>query len=221
MAQEKSCFTRKVFWQNPYLTELKVIITSVNGNDITVDKTIFYAFSGGQESDEGTIGGKHVIEAKKEDGNIIYTVENGKYFHVGDEVIMNIDWSRRYKLMKSHFAAEIILELIYKRIPTIKKTGAHISPGKSRMSFEYDGNLADILPEITKSTNEIINSNSVIKSDFSDEKNERRYWEIANFAKVPCCGTHLKSTGEIGLLEIKRKTGGKGKEKIEICLKNS
>ena len=48
--------TRKVFWEDPYLTQLETRVTSVKDNDITVEQTIFYAFAGGQESDHGTIG---------------------------------------------------------------------------------------------------------------------------------------------------------------------
>lgn len=53
--------TRKIFWQDPYLTGLETCVASVNGNQITVNETIFYAFSGGQESDYGTIGGFSVL----------------------------------------------------------------------------------------------------------------------------------------------------------------
>ncbi|WP_221482182.1 hypothetical protein [Cohnella xylanilytica] len=47
----------KVFWTSPYLTELEAIVQTVKDNEITVNRTIFYALSGGQESDAGTIGG--------------------------------------------------------------------------------------------------------------------------------------------------------------------
>jgi len=57
--------TKKIFWQDPYLTELETTVQTVNNNQITVIDTIFYAFFGGQESDYGTIGGYKVIEAKK------------------------------------------------------------------------------------------------------------------------------------------------------------
>ena len=45
--------TRKLFWADPYQTQLDTHITSVSGNEVTVAQTIFYAFSGGQESDAG------------------------------------------------------------------------------------------------------------------------------------------------------------------------
>ncbi len=53
--------TIKVFWQDPYLTELETTIKTVNENKISLTEAIFYAFSGGQESDSGTIGGYQVL----------------------------------------------------------------------------------------------------------------------------------------------------------------
>jgi Ser-tRNA(Ala) deacylase AlaX len=58
--------TQKLFWQDPYLTQLDTHITRVEGNDVTVAETIFYAFSGGQESDHGAIGGYQVMQAHKD-----------------------------------------------------------------------------------------------------------------------------------------------------------
>ena len=61
----------KVFWTDPYLTELSTKIATVNTDTVTLERTIFYAFSGGQESDHGTIGPHPVLEARK-DGQQIY-----------------------------------------------------------------------------------------------------------------------------------------------------
>ena len=52
----------------------------------------------------------------------------------------------------------------------------------------------------------------------SSPEARRRYWEVAGFAQVPCGGTHLKTTGEVGELAMKRKNIGQGKERIEIYL---
>jgi len=69
--------TIKVFWDNPYLTELTTTVKTVDGNRITVSETIFYAFSGGQESDAGTIGGYEVLKAEKDGAEIYYTLPSG------------------------------------------------------------------------------------------------------------------------------------------------
>jgi Ser-tRNA(Ala) deacylase AlaX len=67
--------TKKVFWEDPYLTELETCVTSVNGDDITVEQTIFYALAGGQESDEGTIGSQRVLQAQGRDSDCVYAGE--------------------------------------------------------------------------------------------------------------------------------------------------
>lgn len=209
---------KKVFWENPYQTEINAKVTSIKGNEITVDQTIFYAFSGGQESDEGTIGGKKVLGAKKEGKNIVYTLDDTDGLKVGQEVEIRINEERRLKLMRLHFATEIVLVLIYRNLPSIEKIGAHIAEDKARIDFRHDGNLAEILSEILGAANKMIGKDELIVSDFSDMENELRYWEISEFAKVPCGGTHPKRTGEIGSISLKRKTAGKGKERVEIYL---
>jgi Ser-tRNA(Ala) deacylase AlaX len=208
--------TKKMFWEDPYLTQLETYITGVKGNDITVEQTIFFAFSGGQESDHGTIGNSRVLQARMEDREIIYTLEQGHRLKRGDPVSLQIDWGRRYQLMRLHFAAEIVLELTYRDLESIKKIGAHIAQDKARIDFEWGGNISNVLTVIQKEALSLIEANQEIISAFSNEETEERYWEILGFARVPCGGTHLKRTGEIGEIELKRKNPGKGKERVEI-----
>lgn len=208
--------TVKRFWQDPYLTELNTQVSSVNGNKITLKETIFYAFSGGQESDHGTIGAYPVLEAKKEGKNIFYTLADDHALKAGDSVKIIIDWPRRYQLMKLHFSAEIVLELVCQRFPDVIKIGAHIAQDKSRIDFQWDHNITPFIDALQKESQAIIDSNQPIISAFSDEPNERRYWKINEFSQVPCGGTHLKNTGEIGVIRLKRVNPGKGKERIEI-----
>jgi len=207
---------KKLFWKNPYLTELETRVTGVKGNDITVEQTIFYAFSGGQESDHGTIANHPVLAACKQGREIVYTLEEGHPLKPGDPVVMRIDWDRRYKLMRLHFAAEIVLELIYRHLPSIEKVGAHIARDKARIDFKWDGNISTVFPVIKSEALRIVRADEDIVSAFSDEKTEERFWEIEGFARVPCGGTHLKKTGEIGEVDLKRKNPGKGKERVEV-----
>jgi Ser-tRNA(Ala) deacylase AlaX len=210
--------TKKLFWQDPYCTSLRTHITTIHGNDITLKETIFYAFSGAQESDAGTIANKHVTLAIKNNKEIIYTLENTHGLHVDDAVFIQIDWERRYKLMRFHLAAELILELMYKYLNPIEKIGAHISPLKARIDFKWPENISTIFPIIKKEAQELIDANHEIISAFSNEENERRYWEIKGFARVPCGGTHLKRTNEIGEITLKRENRGKGQERVVIHL---
>ena len=213
--------TKKLFWKNPYLSELETRVAEVKGNDIKVEETIFYAFSGGQESDHGTIGDHRVLNACKEVQEIVYTLEDGHILKHGDPVVMRIDWDRRYKLMRLHFAAEIVLELIYRNSPSIEKVGAHIAQDKARIDFKWDGNISTVFPIIQTEALRIIQADEDIVSAFSNEEKEERFWEIKGFARVPCGGTHLKKTGEVGKIDLKRKNPGKGKERVEVYVPDS
>lgn len=130
---------------------------------------------------------------------------------------MKIDWPRRYILMRLHFAAELILELITQKF-NLEKIGAHIAETKARIDFVCNQNISSIFEEILKEYNEIIKRNEIIKTGFSDIETQRRFWEIEGFSKVPCGGTHVKSTGEVGFVTLKRKNIGGSKERIEITL---
>ncbi len=207
----------KAFWDNPYLTEIEAVVTSVDHNHVTVDRTIAFAFSGGQESDSGTIGGYKIMQAEKNGKQIVYLLDEHK-LSIGARVLISIDWNRRYKLMRLHFAAEVVLELITQHFNNPEKIGAHISEDKARVDFYWQGNISQAFHLIENEIHQLVNSNLPIISAFSDLENEYRYWEIDGFAKVPCGGTHIKRTGEIGELLLKRNNIGKGKERIEIYL---
>ena len=211
---------RKVFWEDPYLAELKATVTKVDGDEIRLDQTIFYAFSGGQESDHGTISGLVVREARKDGHDIIYVLDGGHGLKPGDAVTVIIDWNRRYRLMRLHLAAEIVLVIVLQRFKDIKKIGAHISAGKARIDFYWQDSIAPELDAIAEQVAKLIQADKEILSAYSDQQAQKRFWEIAGFAKVPCGGTHLRRSGEIGGVDLKRKNPGAGKERIEIRLRS-
>lgn len=209
---------RKVFWEDPYLSTLETHVRSVDGATVTLAETIFYAFSGGQESDAGSIGGHAVREARKQGRDILYTLDPGHGLQPGQPVRVEIDWARRYRLMRLHFAAELVLEIVCRRLPGVEKIGAHIAADKARIDFAHPEPVTPLLPEIAAEANAIVAANLPIESAFSDEAAQRRFWKIEGFAAVPCGGTHLKRTGEVGRIALKRRNVGRGKERIEILL---
>lgn len=209
---------RKVFWDNPYQTKLVTTVISVNANVVLFAETIAFSFSGGQESDKGFINGLPILNSQMEANLIYYTLPEGHGLSPGDKVMMEIDWMRRYRLMRLHFAAELILELVTKKLPDIEKVGAHIAETKARIDFLYPKNISVIFESILNEYDKIIAKDHPIKTEFSNIEQQRRYWEITGFSKVPCGGTHVKSTTEVGSILLKRVNVGSGKERIEIRL---
>lgn len=210
--------TKKKFWSDPYQTTLETTVTSVSGPCITLSETIFFAFSGGQESDRGAIAGQAVLSAQKNGLEIVYTLPDNHGLIVGQPVLVEIDWDRRYRLMRLHFAAELVLELFYKKLVGVNKVGAHIAQDKARIDFAWPESISPLLPEIESAANAIISANLAIKTGFDDEPNQRRYWEIDGFSHIPCGGTHVRKTGEIGPIKLKRNNRGRGNERVEIFI---
>lgn len=208
---------RKVFWENPYQTHLKTKVAAVNGDQILLQETIIYSFSGAQESDKATINGLAVLDSKMDGKLIWYTLPANHGLSVGDTAEVVIDWPRRFRLMRLHFAAELILEIVTQKYH-LKKVGAHIAETKSRIDFTSDTNISSHFDEILTEYNRIIKNNYPIETAFSDVENQRRFWKIEGFAQVPCGGTHVKSTGEVGYVTLKRDRPGKSIERIEIRL---
>lgn len=154
--------TIKEFWIDPYKASSTAKVTSVVGAEVQIDRTIFFAFSGGQESDTGTIGEFPVVKAEKRDRSIIYTLPPEHSLKVGDNISIKINWERRHRLMRLHFAAELVLELICQKFPNTEKVGAHIAEEKARIDFQWPENISKILPEIQKSAQDIIDSSQPI-----------------------------------------------------------
>lgn len=208
----------RAFWSNPYLANLEAQVLRIEGRDVMISPTIFFAESGGQESDQGTINRIEVSQARIVDDQIIYRLAADPDFAVGDQVKVEIDWPRRYALMRLHFAAEIVLELFYKKFPALEKIGAHIGQSKARIDFFFEGNISQHFPEIEQSVEQLVAADLPIESRFTDVQRLRRCWYIEGFSQVPCGGTHLRRTKEVGSIRLKRNNIGAQKERVEIYL---
>lgn len=210
--------TRKLFWQDPYLTQLHTRIAWVEGDEVGLDSTIFFAFSGGQESDAGTLNGLPVLDARKDGLDIRYRLAQGHGVQVGQVVDICIDGARRSRLMRLHFAAEMVLQLIHRLRPGVQRIGAHIAADKARIDFHLEENIAALFVEIEAEAARLVAEDRPILCNFSDEAGQRRFWRVEGFAEMACGGTHPHSTGEVGLLRLKRRNIGKGKERVEVFL---
>ncbi|MBU0530049.1 MAG: alanyl-tRNA editing protein, partial [Nanoarchaeota archaeon] len=130
---------RKLFWDDPYKLECDATVTKVDGSKIYLDQTVFFAFSGGQASDSGTIENVPVQDAVKEDsGEIYYTLENNKIFEAGKRVHVAIDAENRNLIMRLHSATHIVYYILIQKIGKQEIIGSNISRDKGRLDFLYE-----------------------------------------------------------------------------------
>ncbi len=239
--------TTKLFWVNPYQTCLQTSVMHVSGKDVLFRETIIFSESGGQEGDHATVNGIPVLESRISNTDIIYTLPDNHGLKTGDVVTLEINWDRRYKLMRLHFACELILVIINRILlckganeelkpeeidSVVFKTGAHMSADGARVDFRLSTlqlnegeNISKYFPKIEQEFKHIINANLPILTGCLDERLQRRYWRIPGIATVPCGGTHVKTTAEIGDVMLAReRTKDREKqpaERIKIKLKDS
>lgn len=228
----------KTFWKDPYLTKLKTKVKEVHDNEVVFKETIAYSESGGQESDRVKINGVEALSSRMDRADpfyIYYRMPDGHNLNPGEEVLMEIDWPRRNRLMRLHFSCELVLILmnrLFNKTPSgvelkpeeidtvIKKRGAHMGEEGARVDFECSTNISEYFPYLIEEFNKIIGADIPIEKGYMNEEKQIRYWRLPNIAMVPCGGTHVHSTREIGEVELKRDRANKGVERIRITLKN-
>ncbi|GAB2580180.1 alanyl-tRNA editing protein [Dyella jejuensis] len=233
--------TRKLYYDDAYLCKCPARITKIGSDYIELDATVAYPEGGGQESDHGFIVsidgiGVRFIHARKVyttkinihdfpdirvDGVIEHVVHEEDrellgQFHAGMEVVVQIDVRRRACLSLSHTASHLIYMAISKVRPdaVARTLGCHIGTGTARFDFAVEDRVSpEQLAEIERLANALVRRNSTIRVYPHPEHADARYWECEGEV-IPCGGTHIDSTALVGRLIVRRKSMGKGKERI-------
>ena len=232
--------TELLYLDDSYLKEFtaKVIEIAVEENAVVLDRTAFYPTGGGQPCDLGVIKfvGKtsNVIKVKKIDGRILHFLE-GDLPAAGTEISGEIDWERRYKLMRTHTAMHSLSAVVWRDYHA-QVTGGNIEPLAGRLDFEFEKLNAEMTAEIEEKVNAEIKRGLAITSEVlpraEAEKipdlirtkinllpvglTEIRVVKIGDLDLQADGGTHVKNTAEIGTIKI---VGYKSKGRINKRIK--
>ena len=229
----------KLFESDAYLNEFKAKIIKIikEDNHIELNQTAFYAKSGGQPGDKGEIereGSKiQVLETIKENNKIIHIVDDLKDLEENCDIIGKINWDLRYKHMRMHTALHLLCSIV-----PLGVTGGQIGYEKSRLDFNDPDKLIN-KEELEEKINLLVEDNhtvttEVIESRILEEKPELvrtmsvkppqvdgkiRLVRIGDVDLQPCGGTHVKSTIEIGKIQIgKIENKGKMNRRVNLLL---
>ncbi|HLS81382.1 MAG TPA: alanyl-tRNA editing protein [Steroidobacter sp.] len=230
-----------LFRDDAYLQTATAAVTAVHERGIELDRTIFYPLGGGQPGDTGVItraNGERITIADTRKGEAHDSV-----LHVpapeaprptpGERVALQIDWERRYALMRLHTALHVMSCVVVAPV-----TGGNIAPDKARLDFDIDMSLLDP-QKIERETNALIaravDTETVwITDDELDAQPELvktmsvqpprgagrvRLLKIPGVDLQPCGGTHVRNIGEIGAIRVVRiRNEGKRNKRVEIAL---
>lgn len=229
--------TQAVFRDDAYRAEEKAVVVAVNERGgIVLDRSIFYATSGGQPGDTGVLkradGGEIAIAAtitgETKDEIIHVPAPDQSVPAVGEEVSLAIDWPRRHLLMRMHTACHLLSVVCPYPI-----TGAAVSEDDSRVDFDMPdagitkeditGKLMELVradhPVFTRLITEaelaanpgLVKSKNVRPPSGTGQIRLVCIGDEAQIDSQPCGGTHVRSTGEVGEIHI-GKIEKKGRE---------
>lgn len=182
------------------------------GYQVTLDATTFYPEGGGQACDLGVLGDARVLDVREKGEQVIHLCH--KPLEVGTVVEGRIDWERRFDLMQQHSGEHILSGLIHQMFG-YHNVGFHM--GKTAMEVDFDGPIpADALAELEYRANQAVWADLPLHSWYpSPEELPQvpyrrkkdlpwpvRIVEIPGHDLCACCGVHVKTTGQIGLIKI-------------------
>ncbi len=207
--------TIKIFYDDAYVKEFDAKVISceeIAGKyNIILDSTAVYAEGGGQPADFGYLNDARVTDVKEKDGVILHTADQP--LAVGAVVHGIIDWKRRYDLMQHHTGEHIVSGII-KKMFGFDNVGFHM--GKDFTTMDISGELTmDELHQVELLANREVYENipTTTKTygiedlkaiEFRCKKTfdcDVRIVRAGNDT-CACCGLHLKSTGEVGVIKF-------------------
>jgi alanyl-tRNA synthetase len=248
---EKKTITRLLYYEDAYIRqfEAKIVqIVQVDGRQgLVLDQTAFYPIGGGQPADNGKLKGKsweaQVTDVQWRAGAPVHVLGEVKgEIKEQDNALGEIDWNRRWMLMRNHTAAHLISPAIRQAVgKPLEIVGSAINVDKSRLDLGYEGSLRELFSKIEEIANKAITEDRpvIIKTMPRTEAEKYvetfheslktlppsvesvRIVEIKDWHACACGGTHIKSTRELGAVKILgRAAKGKGVERIEFTAQN-
>ncbi len=231
--------TEQLHLEDAYLRSSRATVVGVDaeGRRVALDRSVFHPTGGGQPSDTGRLGAARVVGARDEQGVVWHEIE-GELPALGTEVELELDWDRRYQLMRTHTALHILCGVIWKTYGKAV-TGGNMEPLTARMDFEFDP-----LPEgfgalMEEAVNAEVGRDRPIAVEFMDKGaaaidpallrtkanlvpshlSRVRTVDIVGLDKQADGGTHVRSTAEVGHVRVvKTESKGKGNKRIRIAL---
>lgn len=228
-------------YSDAYLRTVEARVAAVDAGEATLvalDRTVFYPGGGGQPSDRGLLLRKAdgrswtVRAARKLDGEIVHELEpdDGDAPAPGDLVRVDLDWARRFALMRTHTALHALCGVVWRDYGALV-TGGNMEPGAGRMDFEFERMPGDLVDAIEAAVNlELAAARAVRVKVLPREEAfaipdlirtrinllpegiaEIRTIEIVGLDLQADGGTHVANTREVGAIHV---TGYESKGRI-------
>ena len=208
--------TEKLYYADSFLTEFTARALSCekskNGWEVQLDRTAFYPEGGGQPSDHGTLGGAAVSDVRERDGVIYHTCDRA--LEVGSQAAGTIDFQRRFDFMQQHSGEHIVSGILCGRFHC-DNVGFHI--GHELVTIDFNAVLtAEDVQEVELLANRYIWEDHPIRVSWPsqaelDALHYRSKKALSGAVRIvtwpeadccACCGTHVRSSGQVGCVKL-------------------
>jgi alanyl-tRNA synthetase len=200
---------KRLYWTNPDVYEIEVEVKSIGDRRITIDPIVFHPDEGGQPPDKGTIGKSVVLNVEIIKGKIVHTLDkpldNGRY-------VASVDREHRLHSASQHTAQHIISGVAERQFD-LRTVGVHI--GLEDCTVDFDKKIDwETAQAIELRSMEVVIENISVETVFNDtdarsrfdlteiESDMIRVVKIGSYNASACCGTHVRRTGDIGIIRI-------------------
>jgi misacylated tRNA(Ala) deacylase len=237
--------TRLLYQTDSYIQNFSALVTAVDNENhgIILDQTAFYPGGGGQPVDYGTLTCDDQIytvrRARKVGEEVIHILEGDEPLpQPGIEVQGQLDWDRRYKLMRTHTAMHILCGVIFRDYGA-SVTGGDMDPLAGRMDFEFETMQKELVQTIETAINKEVANARQVRVDILPREVafqipdlirtkinllpegilKVRIVEIEGLDLQADGGTHVKNTAEVGRIRVvDYKSKGKINKRIYVAL---
>jgi misacylated tRNA(Ala) deacylase len=235
-----------LYQRDAYLASFEASVTSVDVGSatVTIDRSAFYPGGGGQPADTGTLsrladGVSWHVAARKDGAAVRLTLEpSGDLPQPGDAVRGDLDWTVRYRLMRTHTALHVLCGVVFRDFGALV-TGGNMGPDKARMDFELEDLSPDRVAEIEQRANEEIAAGRDVRVRILPREEafripdlirtkinllpqgitEVRTVEIVGLDLQADGGTHVANTREVGGIKVVgTRSKGKSNKRLEVVL---
>jgi alanyl-tRNA synthetase len=200
---------------------------------VYLERTFFYPELGGQPADRGTLNGRKVLDVQEGARGVLHVVEG--VFEKGEKVAGLIDRERRFDHMQQH-SGQHLLSRVFLDDFGLATIGFHLGERTCTIDLDGDEITALQVDKVERRVNDTIFANMPIgdrtlsreeyerlagggvRSRLPEDVTEVRIVEIEGIDRSTCCGTHVRSTGEIGIVKILKVDRAKGGPRVEfVC----
>jgi len=217
--------TDLLYFTDSYVRTFDAVVVEQEAERVVLDRTAFYPTGGGQPHDCGWLqsrGGSRldVTDVRREGARVWHTAP-GHALRVGDAVQGELDWKRRYALMRTHTAMHVLSAVIWRDYGA-SVTGSSMEPLRGRMDFELAEMRADFARAIERAVNEALRGDHPVEVAILPRAEAERIPDLIR-TKVTLLpagiemirtvhivgldlqadgGTHVHRTGEVGGIRV-------------------